>query len=232
MPISSIDALAQLRFDEQGLIPAVVQDVRTRQLLTLAYMNKESLRKTLETEETWFWSRSRNALWHKGETSGHTQRVERITLDCDGDALLIEVTPRGPACHTGAESCFSAELSGKADPEPAPGHRSTDPGSTHLGQVLGELAAVIARRRRDLPEDSYTATLFKKGLDHIARKVAEESAETLLAAKAHSKSQIAYETADLLYHLLVLLAEEDVALDDVALELAGRLGKKKSEYRS
>jgi phosphoribosyl-ATP pyrophosphohydrolase/phosphoribosyl-AMP cyclohydrolase len=230
--MSSSALLSQVKFDDRGLIPAVVQDVRTRRLLTLAYMNEESLRKTLETEETWFWSRSRNTLWHKGETSGHTQHVEKITLDCDGDALLIEVIPRGPACHTGAESCFFADLSGKTGLEPDSNSRLTGPGSSDLGRVLSELAEVIASRQRDLPEDSYTTSLFKKGLDHIAKKVAEESAETILAAKDHSRKQIAYETADLLYHLLVLLAEEAVALDDVALELAGRLGKKKSEYRS
>lgn len=230
--MSYIPLLSQVKFDDRGLIPAVVQDVRTRRLLTLAYMNEESLRKTLETEETWFWSRSRNTLWHKGETSGHTQHVEKITLDCDGDALLIEVIPRGPACHTGAESCFFADLSGKTGPEPESNSRLTGPDPGDLGRVLSEVAAVIASRQRDLPEDSYTTSLFKKGLDHIAKKVAEESAETILAAKDHSRDQIAYETADLLYHLLVLLAEEGVALDDVALELAGRLGKKKSEYRS
>ncbi|MBZ5534689.1 MAG: bifunctional phosphoribosyl-AMP cyclohydrolase/phosphoribosyl-ATP diphosphatase HisIE [Acidobacteriia bacterium] len=229
--MSSSAFLSQLKYDEQGLIPAVVQDVRTKQLLTLAYMNEESLRKTLDTEETWFWSRSRRSLWHKGETSGHTQHVERITLDCDGDALLIEVTPSGPACHTGAESCFFTMLSGTTSSEPDLSRPLMGPASTHLGQVLSELAAVIAQRQRDLPEDSYTTTLFRKGLDHIAKKVAEESAETILAAKDHSREQIAYETADLLYHLLVLLAEEGVTLEDVALDLAGRHGKKKSEYR-
>jgi phosphoribosyl-AMP cyclohydrolase / phosphoribosyl-ATP pyrophosphohydrolase len=230
--MSSQDLLSRLKFDAGGLIPAVVQDVRTKRLLTLAYMNEASLKKTLETGETWFWSRSRNALWHKGATSGHTQRVDQITVDCDGDALLIEVTPRGPACHTGAESCFFTNLT---DEPPSEARLNAPPGISppvDLGQVLSELSGLIAQRRRELPEDSYTTVLFKKGLDHIAKKVAEESAEIILAAKNHSKKQIAYETADLLYHLLVLLVEEGVSPDDIAQELAGRIGKKKSEYPS
>jgi phosphoribosyl-ATP pyrophosphohydrolase/phosphoribosyl-AMP cyclohydrolase len=230
--MSSNDLLSKVRFDTGGLIPAVVQDTHTKRLLTLAYMNEESLKKTLESGETWFWSRSRNALWHKGATSGHTQRVDQITVDCDGDALLIEVTPRGPACHTGAESCFFTSLTGApmADPDLNPSSGIFPP--VDLGQVLNELFRVITQRQRELPEGSYTTELFKKGLDHIAKKVAEESAETILAAKNHSRKQIAYETADLFYHLLVLLIEEGVSLDAVAQELSGRFGKKKSEYSS
>lgn len=216
-----------LRFDSNGLIAAVVQDARTKLLLTLAYMNEESLKKTLETGETWFWSRSRNELWHKGATSGNTQRVNRISVDCDGDALLIEVTPRGPACHTGSESCFFNEV--KAGPS-STATSDEGPAPQDFGKALKELSRIIAQRKVDLPKDSYTTTLFKKGLDHIAKKVAEESAETILAAKDHSPTQIVYETADLLYHLLVLLAEEGVSLDAVAQELASRVGKKKTEY--
>lgn len=219
-----------LRFDSNGLIAAVVQDARTKLLLTLAYMNEESLKKTLETGETWFWSRSRNELWHKGATSGNTQRVNRISLDCDGDALLIEVTPRGPACHTGSESCFFNEVKAGSPSAKTSSVESTPPVPPDLGDVLRELARVITQRKVELPDDSYTTTLFKKGLDHIAKKVAEESAETILAAKDHSPTQIVYETADLLYHLLVLLAEEDIPLEAVAQELASRIGKKKPEY--
>lgn len=226
----SSDFLSKVKFDANGLIAAVVQDVRTKRLLTLAFMNKESLEKTLETGETWFWSRSRQQLWHKGETSGNTQRVEHILIDCDGDALLVEVTPHGPACHTGAESCFFTEVAGEPRTNSNASYSLTHFDSADLGQVLKELSRVISQRQRDLPEDSYTATLFKKGLDYIAKKVAEESAETILAAKDHSKKQIAYETADLLYHLLVLLTEEGVPLETVARELAGRIGKKKSDY--
>jgi phosphoribosyl-ATP pyrophosphohydrolase/phosphoribosyl-AMP cyclohydrolase len=223
------DFISHVKFDTSGLAPVVVQDARTKELLTLAYTNAESLGKTLETGETWFWSRSRNELWHKGATSGHTQRVERIAIDCDGDALLIEVTPRGPACHTGATSCFFTEAMRRAS-SPTDGIADQNTEAQNLGRVLDALARVIGQRKRELPEDSYTTALFKKGLDHIAKKVAEESAETILAAKDHSKKQIAYETADLLYHLLVLLAAEEVSLDEVARELAGRAGKKKSDY--
>lgn len=221
---------SDLKFDSNGLIAAVVQDAQTRRLLTLAYMNEESLKKTLETGETWFWSRSRQALWHKGATSGNTQQLERITLDCDGDALLIEVIPRGPACHTGAESCFFTPIETGAGKTGASRSSPIQTTSEDLGSELTRLFQVIRQRKLELPEDSYTTRLFKKGLDHIAKKVAEESAETILAAKDHSKEQIAYETADLLYHLLVLLAEEDVSLERVAQELASRVGKKKSEY--
>lgn len=226
----STDILSKLTFDKNGLIPALVQDVRTQRLLTLAYMNEESFKKTLETGDTWFWSRSRNELWHKGATSGNTQHVERISLDCDGDALLIEVTAHGPSCHTGAESCFFTEL--KVGSQAGEKTESWPPEfpAANLGRVLEELSRVIAQRRKDLPENSYTTKLFKKGLDHIAKKVAEEAAETILAAKDHSKKQITYETADLLYHLLVLLAAEEVSVDDISQELAHRFGRKKSEY--
>jgi phosphoribosyl-ATP pyrophosphohydrolase/phosphoribosyl-AMP cyclohydrolase len=228
--MSSTDFFSTLRFDANGLIAAIVQDAHTKKLLTLAYMSEESLQKTLETGETWFWSRSRQALWHKGATSGNTQHVERMTMDCDGDALLIEVTPRGPACHTGSESCFAEELF-----RSSPRHEEkTKPVSTddlsRLAPVLDHLAGVIRERKRELPEDSYTTQLFKKGLDHIAKKVAEESAETILAAKDHDREQIAYEAADLLYHLLVLLIHEEVSLEDVAQELSRRSGRKKSDY--
>ncbi|MDD5544187.1 MAG: bifunctional phosphoribosyl-AMP cyclohydrolase/phosphoribosyl-ATP diphosphatase HisIE [Acidobacteriia bacterium] len=221
------ELFSKLKFDPEGLIPAVVQDATTKKLLTLAYMNRESLEKTLETRETWFWSRSRKELWHKGATSGNTQRVERLVADCDGDALLIEVTPRGPACHTGAESCFDTSvlmerwggISGATSSE-----------SADIGKVLAHLTGVIQQRKRDLPEGSYTTSLFRKGLDHIAKKVAEESTETILAAKGHQPDQIVYETADLLYHLLVLLQAEDIPLEKIAQELAARFGKKKEEY--
>jgi len=225
-----MDSFSKLKFDALGLIPVVVQDARTKRLLMLAYMNQESLKKTQETGETWFWSRSRKTLWHKGATSGNTQRVEHMIVDCDGDAVLIEVTPRGPACHTGEESCFFTPLIGEVAADGGSVPAPEKPVPAEIGQVLHELSRTIVQRKRDLPADSYTTALFRKGLDHIAKKVAEESAETILAAKDHSKKQIAYETADLLYHLLVLLVEEGVSLGDVAQELAGRKGKKKREY--
>jgi phosphoribosyl-AMP cyclohydrolase / phosphoribosyl-ATP pyrophosphohydrolase len=194
-----------VRFDPNGLVPAVVQDARTREVLTLAYMNAESLARTLETGETWFWSRSRNELWHKGATSGNTQRVLDLTADCDNDAIVVLVEPAGPACHTGARSCFDLEFSEEAS-----------------GGVLHELYEVIKSREQERPEGSYTTYLFDKGLDKILKKVGEESAETIIAAKNDDPKQLVSETADLLYHLLVMLVARDVNLDDVRKELAQR----------
>jgi phosphoribosyl-ATP pyrophosphohydrolase/phosphoribosyl-AMP cyclohydrolase len=196
-----------VRFDERGLVPAVVQDARTREVLTLAYMNDESLRRTLEEGETWFWSRSRSELWHKGATSGNTQRVVDVRLDCDSDALVVLVEPRGPACHTGATSCFGGEA------------RDVD---EDIGVVLEELYRVVSDRRREMPEGSYTTYLFEKGLNKILKKVGEESAETIIAAKDGDNEALKAETADLLYHLVVLLVERGLSLEDVGRELARR----------
>jgi phosphoribosyl-ATP pyrophosphohydrolase/phosphoribosyl-AMP cyclohydrolase len=197
--------LKDLKFDQNGLVPAIVQDAHTREVLTLAYMNKESLARTLETGQTWFWSRSRNELWHKGATSGNTQQVVSLTTDCDNDAILVLVEPAGPACHTGARSCFDIE------------HEEQHPGG-----LLHKLYALIQSRREDRPEGSYTTYLFDKGLDKILKKVGEESAETIIAAKNDDPKQLVAEVADLLYHLLVMLVARDVNLDDVRDELAQR----------
>ncbi|MFL6283353.1 MAG: bifunctional phosphoribosyl-AMP cyclohydrolase/phosphoribosyl-ATP diphosphatase HisIE [Pyrinomonadaceae bacterium] len=203
-----------VRFDERGLVPAVVQDARTREVLTLAYMNEESLRRTLEEGETWFWSRSRSELWHKGATSGNTQRVVEVRLDCDSDALVLLVEPRGPACHTGARSCFnSGDESLRVDAEEA------DEG---IGAVLEEVFRVVSERRREMPEGSYTTYLFEKGLNKILKKVGEESAETIIAAKDGDLEALKAETADLLYHLVVMLVERGVALEEVGQVLAHR----------
>lgn len=195
---------AAVRFDEQGLVPAIVQDARTREVLTLAYMNRESLARTLETGQTWFWSRSRNELWHKGATSGNTQQVVSLTTDCDNDAIVVLVSPAGPACHTGARSCFDIDQE-----EPS-------------GGLLHELYELIKSRQEERPEGSYTTYLFDKGLDKILKKVGEESAETIIAAKNDDPKQLVAETADLLYHLLVMLVARGVNLDDVRDELAQR----------
>src|SRR5687768_100606 len=200
-----------VRFDERGLVPAVVQDARTREVLTLAYMNEESLRRTLLEGETWFWSRSRSELWHKGATSGNTQRVVEVRPDCDSDALVVLVEPRGPACHTGAVSCFGR--AGEADVEA---------GAHGVGEVLEGLYEVVAARRREMPAGSYTTYLFEKGLNKILKKVGEESAETIIAAKDGDREALTAETADLIYHLLVLLVERGVTLGDLAGELARR----------
>jgi phosphoribosyl-ATP pyrophosphohydrolase/phosphoribosyl-AMP cyclohydrolase len=196
-----------VRFDERGLVPAVVQDASTREVLTLAYMNEESLRRTLEEGETWFWSRSRSELWHKGATSGNTQRVVDVRLDCDSDALVVLVEPRGPACHTGATSCFASEA-GEA--------------GANVGAALEEVYRVVSERRREMPEGSYTTYLFEKGLNKILKKVGEESAETIIAAKDGDLEALKAETADLLYHLVVMLVERGLTLEDVGRVLAHR----------
>jgi phosphoribosyl-ATP pyrophosphohydrolase/phosphoribosyl-AMP cyclohydrolase len=211
--------IEQIKFDERGLVPVVVQDFNTRQVLTLAYMNAESLRRTVATKETWFFSRSRASLWHKGETSGHTQRVTDILVDCDSDALTILVAPKGPACHTGKQTCFHSEL------EEAALSEETADRVSDLGAVLNELYALIETRKRDRPADSYTTYLFDQGLDKILKKVGEESAETIIAAKNKDASLLAGEVSDLLYHLLVLMVERGVTLEQVREELTRRRQK-------
>jgi phosphoribosyl-ATP pyrophosphohydrolase/phosphoribosyl-AMP cyclohydrolase len=200
------DILEKAKFSADGLIPAVVQDARTREVLTVAYMNQEALRLTLEERETYFWSRSRQALWHKGETSGNSQKVLRVSLDCDNDTVLVEVEPAGPACHTGSYSCFGVE-----------------PG---LESVLNELYSVIERRKEERPDGSYTTYLFNSGLDKILKKVGEEATETIVAAK-NNDGRLSSETADLLYHLLVLLVERGISLDEISRELKQRREGKK-----
>ena len=227
-----------LKFDERGLISAVVQDDRTGEVLMLAYMNAESLGRTLQTGETWFWSRSRQELWHKGATSGNTQRVVDIRPDCDGDALIVRVNPQGPACHTGARTCFSNGV-----PEEAPGaERSAAPSARNgapaggqlavvdvpameLGILLQDLFQLIQERKDQRPENSYTSYLFNSGLDKILKKVGEEAAETIIAAKNDETKQLSAEITDLLYHLLVLMVEREVSLRDIMAELGQRAGR-------
>ncbi|MBT2572814.1 bifunctional phosphoribosyl-AMP cyclohydrolase/phosphoribosyl-ATP diphosphatase HisIE [Bacillus sp. ISL-51] len=189
----------ELRFNEDGLIPAIVQDAASKEVLTLAYMNRESYEKTLETNETWFYSRSRQELWHKGGTSGNTQAVKGIRYDCDQDALIVLVEPSGPACHTGSYSCFSPEKAEGAD----------------RFSILNELESVIAKRQAEMPEGAYTTYLFREGVDKILKKVGEEAAEVIIAAKNRDHEELKWESADLLYHLLVLLREQALPLDDV-----------------
>lgn len=203
-----------VRFDERGLVPAVVQDAGTREVLTLAYMNEESLRRTLSEGQTWFWSRSRAELWHKGATSGNTQRVVEVRLDCDSDALVVLVEPRGPACHTGAVSCFRSE--------------EVEKKAAGIGAVLEDLYAVVEGRRKEMPAGSYTTYLFEKGLNKILKKVGEEAAETIIAAKDEDAAALTAETADLIYHLVVLMVERGLTLEALAGELAHRRGGGKS----
>ncbi len=195
------------KFDEKGLVPVITQDATSKQVLTLAYMNREALDLTIETGEAWFYSRSRQQLWHKGETSGNVQKVVSMVFDCDQDAILLQVIPQGPACHQGTYSCFG-DGSG------------TDRDNPFL--IFNELEAVIAKKETERPEGSYTTYLFKEGLDKILKKVGEESAEVIIAAKNRNKSELQYEAADLLYHLLVLLREQKLPFHEVLKELEER----------
>ena len=198
--------LGEVRYDANGLVPVVVQDATTNEVLTLAYANREAVEKTLATGEAHFYSRSRDELWRKGETSGNTQRVVEVRLDCDGDALLYRVDPAGPACHTGERTCFFTSLSGQGE-TPA----KEEP---HLGRTLTRLAGTIKERHEEMPEGSYTAKLFDRGAGYIGQKVGEEAVEVVVAALQDDR--VAEETADLLYHLLVLLEERGVPTEEVA----------------
>ena len=198
--------LDELKFDEKGLIPAIVVDDETGKVLTLAYMNRESLAISMEKKLTCFWSRSRQELWLKGETSGNYQHIVSITADCDGDALEVRVKKDGPACHTGEESCFHNPVLGeKAD----------------KFQLEG-LYQLLQSRKKELPEGSYTTYLFQKGLDKILKKVGEESTEVIIAGKAEDKAETIYEIADLAYHVLVLMVQLGISVEDIRKELASR----------
>jgi phosphoribosyl-ATP pyrophosphohydrolase/phosphoribosyl-AMP cyclohydrolase len=204
------NVLERLRYDGQGLVPAIVQDFQSGEVLTLAYMNRESLRLTLEKGETHFWSRSRGELWHKGDTSGNTQRVKSVSYDCDADALLVKVEQKGVACHTGNYSCFFT---------PVTAEKGEGAG---ISETLGRLARVVHQRNVERPAGSYTARLLEGGADRILKKVGEEAGEVIIAGKNHDRKEIAWEVADLLYHTLVLLEAEGVELADVAAELQKR----------
>lgn len=196
-----------LKFDDRGLIPAIVVDYLTRDVLTLAYMNRESLEISMKERRTCFWSRSRNELWRKGETSGNVQHIVKITADCDRDALTVLVKKEGPACHTGAESCFNDEL--------------------FISDEISEfsvrgLMKLIEGRKTDPTEGSYTTYLFQKGLDKILKKVGEESTEVIIAGKAEDKAETVYEICDLIYHVLVLMVEMGISYEDIMTELSSR----------
>jgi len=198
--------ISQLKFDEKGLIPAIVVDDKTGSVLTLAYMNRESLEISIKEKKTCFWSRSRQELWRKGETSGNYQHIVSITADCDLDALEVRVIKDGPACHTGAESCFYEDVFGEKKQPFA----------------LDNLMNMLKQRKAELPENSYTTYLFQKGLDKILKKVGEECTEVIIAAKDKDKAETIYEISDLVYHTLVLMIEAGIELDDIRAELASR----------
>ncbi len=234
--------LNELKFDINGLIPAIAQDNKTNEVLMLAYMNKESIEKTLSTGKAHYWSRSRNKIWQKGETSGHFQYVEEITIDCDGDAILLKVVQEGNACHTGNKSCFyrfianSEKINGdkricnaevinekKGEIVESPesiGHINLN--SKAEPEILGELYKVIADRKNNPKEGSYTNYLFEKGLDKILKKIGEEASEVIIAAKNNSFNELKYEISDLVYHVIVLMVEQELKLDDIYEELKGR----------
>ncbi|WP_033543268.1 bifunctional phosphoribosyl-AMP cyclohydrolase/phosphoribosyl-ATP diphosphatase HisIE [Planococcus sp. CAU13] len=200
--------MTELKFDDNGLVPVIIQDSETKQVLTLAYANQEALDKTMANGETWLYSRSRQELWHKGASSGNSQKVVSVQADCDADAVIYEVIPNGPACHTGAQSCFNDTLHGER--------------KVSAGDMFNELKTLIRNRQRDMPEGAYTTYLFEEGVDKICKKVGEEAAEVIIAAKNRDAEELAMETADLFYHVMVLLQEQNVDLDQVMAVLKDR----------
>ena len=197
----------ELKFDVQGLIPAIVVDAQSKKVLTLAYMNRESLEISMKEGRTCFWSRSRQELWRKGETSGNVQHIVDITADCDRDALVVAVNKDGPACHLGTDSCFNDAVFTSGQPAPF---------------SVGGLYALLQGRKAELPEGSYTTYLFQKGLDKILKKVGEESTEVIIAGKGGNQGEAIYEIADLMYHVMVLMVEMGISVEDVMNELASR----------
>ncbi len=200
--------IEELRFDDNGLIPAIVVDADSGRVLTLAYMNRESLEISMREERTCFWSRSRQELWRKGETSGNVQHIVSITADCDRDALEVRVHKEGPACHLGTDSCFN-DLLWQAEEADA-------------GFCTDDLYRLLLQRKAERPEGSYTSYLFEKGLDKILKKVGEEATEVIIAGKAEDREETVYEIADLTYHVLVLMAQLGIAPEEIRQELAGR----------
>ena len=201
--------VSELKFDKDGLIPAIVKDADSGKVLTLAYMNRESLEISMNKKLTCFWSRSRQVLWLKGETSGNYQHIVSITADCDGDALLVKVHKDGPACHLGTDSCFSRPLLEGEEKEPEQ-------------FSLDTLYQLLLSRKKELPEGSYTSYLFQKGIDKILKKVGEECTEVIIAGKGGDRAETVYETADLAYHVLVMMAELGITPEEIRTELASR----------
>ena len=199
--------IEDLKFDEKGLIPAVVVDTYSKKVLTVAYMNKESLQISMEEGRTCFWSRSRQELWRKGDTSGNVQHIVSIVADCDRDALTVEVVKEGPACHLGTESCFNDVV-------------YLNPAYTQFS--VDGLYEMLEGRKKNMPEGSYTTYLFEKGIDKILKKIGEECTEVIIASKAEDKAETIYEIADLAYHVMVMMVEQGISLEDVRKELASR----------
>lgn len=205
--------MENIKFDENGLIPAVLQNCETDEVLMVAYMNEEALKMTMETKKATFWSRSRGKIWIKGETSGNYMNVKEVRLDCDGDCLLVSVQPDGPACHTGNRSCFYRVMDGE---------KLTESTEAKKSDILTRLTAVTLDRKANPKEGSYTNYLFDKGEDKILKKVGEEAAEVVIAGKNRDKDEIKYESADLLYHMTVMLVDNGLTWEDVFDELESR----------
>ncbi|WP_142828844.1 bifunctional phosphoribosyl-AMP cyclohydrolase/phosphoribosyl-ATP diphosphatase HisIE [Planococcus soli] len=193
--------MTTIQYDQDGLIPVIIQNAETKEVLTLAYANEEAVKKTIDTNETWLYSRSRSELWNKGATSGNTQKVTAVRLDCDGDSLIYEVIPNGPACHTGKDSCFFETIHGERNESP--------------GDMFGQLTSLIKTREEEMPEGAYTTYLFEEGVDKICKKVGEEASEVIIAAKNRDAEELSMEAADLFYHVLVLLQEQKVGFSQV-----------------
>lgn len=207
-----MDILKDIKYDANGLVPAIVQDFNTGDVLMLAYMNSESLKKTVETGRTWFYSRSRQSLWNKGETSGNFQNVKNMYFDCDADSILVQVEQIGPACHTGSKSCFFNKLV------------ESDETPVEAG-IMGRVYELITERKENPVDGSYTNYLFDKGIDKILKKVGEEASEVIIGAKNSDKGETVYEISDLVYHLLVLMVHMGIEIDDIKRELDKRYKK-------
>ncbi len=212
----------ELKFDEKGLIPAVVQDYVTGKVLMVAYMNKEAVEKTIETKKATFFSRSRNKLWIKGETSGNFMDVKEILVDCDADCLIVKAAPQGPACHTGNTTCFYRKIENDS---------ITEGGSIANASIINDVYNVVIDRKENPKEGSYTNYLLDKGIDKILKKVGEETSEVIIGAKNPGTDEIRYEIADLIYHLSVLMVNKGLTWGEVYEELSKRYGKQKSEYQ-
>lgn len=212
-------SLNDIKWDSNGLVPTVVQDAQSKEVLMLAYMNEQSLTLSQESGYTWFWSRSRNELWNKGATSGHKQRIVSMSYDCDGDTLLVKVIQSGPACHTGSYSCFTNEI------ELAQMSAQVAIGEQDRFSMLSELEQTIAKRHAERPAGSYTTYLFDKGVDKILKKIGEESAEVIIATKNDDNDELRSEATDLIFHLSVLMRERGLSWDDIMSELKSREGK-------
>lgn len=210
----------ELKFDDRGLIPAIVQDATSKRVLILAYMNRKSLEITLKEKKTCFWSRSRQELWLKGETSGNYQHVVSIIADCDRDALTVLVNKDGPACHMGTDSCFEYPVTGQVDTGINANRNTTV--SEHSDFSANDLYMMLESRKAEMPEGSYTSYLFDKGIDKILKKIGEESTEVIIASKAGEKKETIYEIADLYYHVLVMMVEMGISPDEVMSELESR----------